>query len=71
MAFRVREVQSIGLSSKSARHEVGQLAGIRHIAVMEEKPRVRVMRVGIDVIDAFGVESAGPADEAMDFVPFG
>ena len=49
----------------------GQGAGVRQIAIMQNQPVFRRMRIGINGIQASGVEGAGAADEAVDFVAFG
>ncbi len=44
-----------------------------HIAVMQVQVNLFavVMRVVVDVVDAAGVEGAGAADNAVDFISFG
>ncbi len=48
--------------------EIGELAGDGQVAVMEIDPRLRVVKIPVEVSDPFGVEGAGPADEAVDFI---
>ena len=48
-----------------------EISGIRQIAVVEEKILVRIVRVLIEMIDAFGVEQRRPPLDAVDFVPLG
>jgi hypothetical protein len=48
--------------------EVNELARVREIAVMEKESDIRVMRIGVDVVDPPRVEGAGAADKAVDLV---
>ena len=48
-----------------SRREAG---AVGEIAVVQEQPRVRLVRVRVQVVDARGVEGAGAADDAVDFV---
>jgi hypothetical protein len=50
--------------------EIGYLARIREIAIMKEKPCIRVMRILIEMIDSASVKGTGTADKTMDFVAF-
>jgi len=51
---------------------VSKAAGGAHISVMQEQPRCTVddMRILIQVVNAFCIESTRPADDAMDLVTF-
>jgi hypothetical protein len=51
--------------------EVGHLAGIAEVAVVEEKSSLKDMGIGIDVVDAAGVEGARAPNQAMDLIAFG
>src|SRR5688572_12341138 len=44
-------------------HRIGQ------VTVMEKQPDAVDVRVGVKMVDARGVEGAGPPDDAVDFVP--
>src|ERR1043166_8528418 len=46
-------------------------AGVAQVTVMELEGRLVGMRIGVNVIQAAGVEGAGPANDAMDLVPLG
>lgn len=47
---------------------MGELFGVGEVAVGKEEPGLGVVRVLIDVVDALRVESAGAADDAVDFI---
>jgi hypothetical protein len=51
--------------------ELDEIGTVRQIAVVEEKILVRIVRVLIEMIDAFGVEQRRPPLDAVDFVPLG
>jgi hypothetical protein len=48
--------------------EVGELARIGQIPVMEKEAGLRIVRVPIDVLDAIRVKGAGPPDQSMDLI---
>jgi len=51
--------------------KIGELFGVRKIAVMEKETDVGEMWVLIEVVDATAVQTARAADEAADLVAFG
>src|SRR5580700_11313621 len=68
MALRREVVQLIRCK---AVNEIQYPLGAGEIAVMQEEPRARLIRMLINEVDAPGIECARPADDPMDFVPFG
>ena len=51
-------------------NDADEIGGVGQVAVMQEKPRIRQMRVAIKMIDALGVEGRGSSFDAMDLVAF-
>ncbi len=49
--------------------QTSQGAAIAQIAIMQLQRCPSQVRVGIDMIEAGSVKSAGPADESMHFIP--
>jgi len=48
--------------------KIRELPGIREIAIMEEELVALCMGVRIDMVDTAGIEGAGTADKAVDFI---
>lgn len=63
--------QMVDLVRPDVVNQVCKLLHAGEVSIMEEQPRVRVMEVLIEMVDAAGVERAGPADEAVDLVALG
>ncbi len=49
-------------------YEVGKLARIRKVTIVKVHPRFGLVGINIDVVYSLGIESARPADQAMNFV---
>jgi hypothetical protein len=63
--------QMIDLLRLKVIDEVGHLAGIAEIAVVEKKPSFGNMGVRINMVDATRVKSARAPNQAMDLIAFG
>ena len=68
VALRSEIVDLVGLQFVE---HLGQVDRIGQISVVEEEAHSVDVRVLIKVVDARGIEGAGPADDAMDFIAFG
>ena len=62
--------QMIYLIGSDLLEEIGELPRNGEIAIMQIDPRFRVVEIAIEMIDSVGVEGAGPADEAVNFIAF-
>ncbi len=51
--------------------QIGELAGVAQVAIVQKQAGGRVMGVHIQMFNAGGVKSAGPANQPMHFIPFG
>ena len=67
MALGAEVVNFIGFEVVDELHEIH---AISEVAVVEKKPGAVDVGVGVDVIDAGGVEGAGAADDSMNLVAF-
>jgi len=67
MALCAEMVDLVGLEVVD---ELYEIHAISEVAVMEKKPGAVDVGVGVDVVDAGGVESARAADDPMDLVAF-
>lgn len=50
-------------------HQPRQAPPVRHVAVMQEEPHPRRVRVLIEVVDALRVEARGTPDQSMHLIP--
>lgn len=51
--------------------QTSQASSIRQVSVVKTKGTLLLVRIRIDVIEAICIKGRGPADNAMNFVPFG
>jgi hypothetical protein len=51
-------------------NDIGYLLGIREVPIVERKVSIRPVRICIDMVDPFGIESACPPDNAVDLITF-
>jgi len=65
MALSCQVVDLVGLYVID---HVGELARIGEVSEVQEEPCTRLMRVGVDVVDAARVERACPSDQTVDLV---
>ncbi len=63
--------QMIDLIRPRVVDQVGELFPVGQIAVVQEQPGGRVVRVLVDVLDPVGVERAGFPNQTVDFIAFG
>jgi len=68
VALRAEVVDLVGLEVVD---EVGHLARVGEVAVMEEHPGAGDVGVDVDVVDPAGVEGGRAPDDAVDLVSFG
>ena len=68
MGLRTQIVDLIGLNLVDQTIEV---SGVCQVAVMQAQGSPFLVRIRIDVIKAIGIKGRGPADDAMNLVPFG
>jgi hypothetical protein len=68
MSLRCEVVDLVRLHLRQQRYEPG---AVSEIAVVQEQPHIRLVRVDVQVIEAVGVERRGASDHAMDFVALG
>ena len=45
------------------------MRSVHHVAIMQEKARIAVVRIFVNVVDAVGVKCAGAPNYAVNFVP--
>ncbi len=62
--------QIVNLIRLNHLHQAHNIAAIGHVAIMHKKLCIFVMRVGINTIDALGVERRGAPFHAMNFIAF-
>ena len=48
---------------------VTQPGGVRKVAIVQEQARVRMMRIGVEMIDPLRVERASAPNDPMDLIP--
>jgi len=63
--------QVIDLFGAHLVEEVGELARIGKVAIVQEEARIGVVRVLVQVVDPLRVERAGPADQPVYDVALG
>jgi hypothetical protein len=51
--------------------QMAELPGIAQVSIVEKKTGPGFMRVDIQMVNAPGIEGAGPAHQTMHFVPLG
>lgn len=52
-------------------NQVCQLLPVGQISIMQEKPCAGLMGILIDMVNSVGIEGAGAADKAVDFIALG
>jgi len=51
--------------------DLAEAGAVGEVTVVQSQARVRGVGILVDVVDAFGVEGGGAADDAVDFITFG
>ena len=67
VALRAEVVDLVGLQAVD---ELVDRHRVRQVPVMQEHVRLAVVRVLINGVEPFGVESGGATDQAVDFIAF-
>jgi hypothetical protein len=60
--------QIVHLVGSNLFDDASQTGGVGQIAVVKEKPRLRRVRIGVQMLDTAGIEAAAASDDRMNFI---